>query len=66
MHVYLERRYRELARDSLKMLHIAPEESLLKPLNRLATDRRVSADLVRPDVDVQLDLQSLPFKDESL
>ena len=65
MYVYLTRCADELASDFLRMLHIAPEESLVTPLDRLATNRRITADLVRLDVDIQLDLQALPFQDES-
>lgn len=65
MYLYLQRCHGELARKNLKMLHIAPEASLLGPLTRLATGKRISADLVRLDVDIRLDLQSMPFKDAS-
>ena len=65
MYLYLQRCHGELARKNLRMLHIAPETSLLEPLNRLATGSRITADLVRPDVDIRLDLQSMPFKDAS-
>ena len=65
MYLYLQRCHGDIARDNLRMLHIAPEASLLGPLDRLATGKRISCDLVRLDVDIRLDLQSIPFKNAS-
>jgi SAM-dependent methyltransferase len=45
-------------------LHIAPEACLV-PLVRRITTSYVSADLYDPNVDVQADLEALPFDDQS-
>ena len=61
---FLDRESDILHANNRSMLHIAPEICLVPKLKRLASDRYVTADLIREDVDIQLDIQSLPFPDE--
>ena len=51
--------------DHLRILHIAPEPHIARLLGELSNLDYVRADLFQPDVDVKLDIMSLPFPDES-
>lgn len=48
-----------------KLLHIAPEACLSPAIKELAQGKYISCDLFRRDVDVQLNIEQLPFDDES-
>lgn len=48
-----------------KVLHVAPEYCFLKPFKRLKNIEYVTADLVSPWADVKLDVQAMPFPDNS-
>ena len=50
--------------ETKSVLHIAPEPILKRHLRRRFLDY-CSADLARPDVDLTLDIQRLPFRDAS-
>lgn len=52
-----------LERPKLRLLHFAPEPSLEARLDQFATGLRITADLVRRDVSLQLDIVQLPFTD---
>ena len=54
-----------LRRAQCRVLHIAPESCVVPNLQELATRQYVSGDLVRTDVLVQFDVQTLPFSDQS-
>ncbi len=51
--------------DRLRILHIAPEPHISLLLEKLSNLDYVRADLFAPNVDVKLDIMSLPFPDES-
>lgn len=51
-------------REKPATLHIAPERILGRWLNRVSASY-VSADLLRDDVDVRFDIQTMPFEDAS-
>ena len=46
---------------NLRLLHFAPEPSLENHLDQIAPGGRVTADLVRTDVHIQLNIEQLPF-----
>jgi len=48
-----------------RVLHIAPEYCFIKPFKRLANLDYVTADLISPWADVKLDVQNIPFLDNS-
>ena len=54
-----------ILREPLSVLHIAPEEALRRPLERLANGFYVSGDLSAPDAMVRMDLTDIPFEDAS-
>ena len=62
---FLQDKFTVLSQTHLTLLHFAPEPSLESTLDQLASGYRITADLVRRDVSVQLDIQRLPFADES-
>ena len=51
-----------------KLLHIAPEVSLMRYFKRLyrGTDRYITADLESPLADIHFDVQSIPMEDASV
>jgi len=51
--------------DPLKVLHIAPEQCFHKRFRKLRNLQYITADLVSPLADVKLDVQDMPFDDES-
>jgi SAM-dependent methyltransferase len=55
----------ELLRDAEALLHFAPEWSLRQRLKRISGLRYVTADLLQPDVDLRLDIESLDLPDHS-
>ena len=64
MHKFLADNAELLQRPELRLLHFAPEPSLEAMLDQFATGKRITADLVRQDVTLQLDIEQLPFEDE--
>ena len=64
MHKFLADNAQLLQRPGLRLLHFAPEPSLEAMLDQFATGKRITADLVRHDVTLQLDIEQLPFEDE--
>ena len=64
MHYFLQSRT-DLHVPDGKLLHIAPEACLTPAVREFATEAYVSCDLFRRDVDVQLNIEQLPFEDES-
>ncbi len=48
-----------------RVLHIAPEQALMKPLNKMPHLKYITADLHSPLADIKADILSLPFEDES-
>lgn len=59
------RRATDLYSVPLRVLHVAPEESLRRELGELEHLSYVTGDLLAPDVDVRLDLTDIEFDDES-
>ena len=60
-------RQSDLFDERPRLLHIAPEVSLMKRLRRLyrSTDRYTTADLCSPLADMHFDVQQIPLPDES-
>ena len=50
---------------NLKVLHIAPEQPFLKRFKKMENLEYVTADLESPIADVKMDIQDMPFEDES-
>lgn len=48
-----------------KVLHIAPEYCFIKPIRRLKNIDYITADLISPWADVKLDVQAMPFNDNT-
>ncbi len=48
------------------LLHVAPEPCLQPSIQELGESAYISCDLLRTDVDVQLNVEQMPFLDESL
>lgn len=65
MFVFFAEKKEILRRKQCRVLHIAPESCVVPNLQELATQNYVSGDLVRDDVLVKLDIQELPFSNES-
>ncbi len=65
VHRFLCQRHAELSCPGLNLLHIAPDPSLSHMLDELASGGRITADLVRRDVNVRLDICQLPFSNAS-
>ncbi|MHA6697873.1 class I SAM-dependent methyltransferase [Chryseobacterium sp. A301] len=63
MWLYLEKETSFFS-DSLKVLHMAPEQAFFKRFKRMKNLHYVSADLYSPIVDVKADLLQLPFENE--
>lgn len=63
MWLYLEKETSFFS-DSLKVLHMAPEQAFFKRFKRMKNLHYVSADLYSPIVDVKADLLHLPFQNE--
>ena len=51
--------------DNLKFLHIAPEQPFYKRFRKMKNLEYITADLESPIADVKLDIQDMPFEDES-
>lgn len=64
MHYFLASR-KDLHIPNGKLLHIAPEACLTPAVRELATNTYVSCDLFRRDVSVQLNIEQLPFSDNT-
>jgi SAM-dependent methyltransferase len=62
--LYLKRKT-DFFTSQKKVLHIAPEYCFLKPFRRLRNIEYVTADLISPWADVKLDVQSMPFAENS-
>lgn len=54
-----------LSRQQCRVLHVAPESCIVPQLQEIASQQYVSGDLIRTDVQVQFDIQELPFQDNS-
>ena len=63
MHEFLRQRA-DLTRSKAKLLHVAPEACLVPAIQSLADGLYVSCDLLRRDVDIQLNIEQMPFRDE--
>lgn len=50
---------------NLKVLHVAPEQPYLKRFKKLKSLDYTTADLVSPIADVKLDIQDIPFEDNT-
>lgn len=48
-----------------KVLHVAPEYCFIKPIRRLKNIEYTTADLISPWADVKLDVQAMPFADNT-
>lgn len=48
-----------------KVLHVAPEYCFIKPIKRLKNIDYTTADLISPWADVKLDVQAMPFADNT-
>ncbi len=62
------RRETDLFERRPRLLHVAPEVSLMRPLKRLYRNRKgqyVTADLESPLADLHFDIQRIPLPDES-
>ncbi|MCY3885246.1 MAG: methyltransferase domain-containing protein [Gammaproteobacteria bacterium] len=64
MHYFLASR-KDLRIPDGKLLHIAPETCLTSELRELASNTYVSCDLFRSDVNVQLNIEQMPFSDDA-
>ncbi len=51
--------------DKLKLLHIAPEQPFYKRFRKMDNLEYITADLESPIADVKMDIQNIPFEDES-
>lgn len=58
------REHTNLYSDKLRVMHFAPEPSLRTELSRMANLDYVTADLIRDDVDVQVDVTAMQFEDD--
>ena len=65
MHIFFAEKKDILTRRQCRVLHVAPESCIVPQLEEIATHQYVSGDLVRKDVQVQFDIQELPFRDNS-
>lgn len=63
MHEFLRKRT-DLRKPHAKLLHIAPEACLSSLIVEMADELYVSCDLLRHDVDVRLNIEQMPFRDE--
>lgn len=63
MHEFLRKRT-DLRKPHAKLLHIAPEACLSSLIVEMADGLYVSCDLFRHDVDVRLNIEQMPFRDE--
>ena len=64
LYVFLTQR-NDVWKSDATLLHIAPEPCLLPTIRKIAGGKYVSCDLFRRDVDVQLNIEALPFPDNS-
>jgi len=62
--LYLKRKT-DFFTASKKVLHVAPEYCFLKPFRKLKNIDYVTADLISPWADVKLDVQAMPFADNT-
>ncbi len=60
-----EARQKTLCPSNASILHIAPEASISTCLMKLSPHTYVSGDLFRTDIDIQFDVEHLPFRDQS-
>ncbi len=51
--------------DRLKFLHIAPEQPFYKRFRKMENLEYITADLESPIADIKMDIQNIPFDDES-
>lgn len=65
MHVFFAEKKEILKRQQCRVLHVAPEACIVPHLMEIATGQYVSGDLIRTDVQVQFDIQELPFQESS-
>ena len=66
MFKYLSESKEQLRRENMTMLHFAPEPCLIPVLDEITNGFRLTTDLVRPDVMVHLNIENLPFADETI
>jgi SAM-dependent methyltransferase len=59
------REYTNLYTARLQVLHLAPEEGLRRELSSISALDYLTADLIRDDVDVRVDVSAMEFPDES-
>jgi SAM-dependent methyltransferase len=64
MHLYLERKT-DFFSASYKVLHIAPEYCFLKRFKQQPNLEYITADLESPWADVKMDINAMPFEDNS-
>lgn len=50
---------------NLKMLHVAPEQPFIKRFRKIKTLEYITADLVSPLADVKMDIQDIPFANDT-
>ena len=62
-HIWLYFEQNALLRDRPRFLHVAPEAGLLRRFRERLGDRYVTTDLMREDVDYQVDLTATGFDD---
>lgn len=51
--------------ENLKFLHIAPEQPFIKRFRKMENLEYITADLESPIADVKMDIQDIPFENES-
>jgi hypothetical protein len=54
-----------LFNDNLEMLHVAPEYCFIKRFKKLPNLKYTTADLISPWADVKMDVQEIPYPDNS-
>jgi len=62
--IFFQKKTKVFAGAQQKMLHVAPERSLVPRLSRLPGLDYVTADLFGPDVSVQMDITNIKFADD--
>jgi SAM-dependent methyltransferase len=63
--LYFERKTTILSKPPKRVLHVAPEACIKANLRPLVGNGYVTADLLAPNVDVQMDITEIPFPDRS-
>jgi len=62
---YYLNNYTQLKKSQVKLLHIAPEQCFYKRFKKMENIDYVTADLESPLAEVKLDIQDMPFEDDT-